>query len=76
MQNIGLAFNSKISSSSDNIIKMRLFKSKTSSKIKIITDNIDHHTFASFVKAGVDTIGLHWKIAPFIVHNYEQMIAN
>lgn len=61
------------SNHSDNIIKMRFFKNKISSKIKTFIKDASKEDFASYVKAGVDTIGLDWEIAPYLVHAYESM---
>jgi hypothetical protein len=61
---------------SDEIIKMRFFKSKIQSKIKVILKEPTKEDLSSFVKAGVDVLGLDlWK-APFLIHAYEGMISN
>lgn len=73
LDNIGLKFNNT-TSHTDNIIKMRFFKSKLNAKIKIITDNLTKDDFSSYIKAGADIIGLPIKQAPFIIHAYEEMI--
>jgi len=61
---------------SDAIIKMRTLKNKTSSAIKCFVPDCDVSDFASYVKAGADVIGLDWKIAPSIVHGYENLVEN
>lgn len=61
---------------SDEIIKLRFFKSKIQSKIKTILKEPTKEDLSSFVKAGVDVLGLDlWK-APFLIHAYEGMISN
>lgn len=71
---ITFAFSKQQNNHSDNIIKMRFFKNKTESKIKTYIKDASKEDFAAFVKAGVDTIGLDWEIAPYLVHAYENMV--
>lgn len=71
---LGFCFSKQDNTYSDNIIKMRFFKNKIASKIKTYLKDPSKEDFASFVKAGVDTIGLDWDIAPYLVHAYENMM--
>lgn len=58
----------------DNIIKMRTMKSKAGCQMKVYVSSQDVNDIASYVKAGADYIGLHWKKAPYLVHAYEDMV--
>lgn len=74
LEYLGFCFSKQNNNHSDNIIKMRFFKNKVSSKIKTYIKDVSKEDFAAFVKAGVDTIGLDWEIASYLVHAYESMM--
>ncbi len=58
----------------DNVLQMRNFKMKTGVSIKAYLKNCKPEDVASYVKAGVDIMGIEWKNAPYVVHAYEYMI--
>ncbi len=69
-----LGYYDKSEGHSDEIIRMRAVKNKTSCQIKVYIPNCGVDDLASYAKAGTDIIGLDWNQAACIVHAYEDMV--
>lgn len=74
LEHIGFNICGKKLSYSDSILQMRNFKTKTGAKIKTYIENCTQEELTSAIKAGSDTIGIHWKDAANTVHEYEYQV--
>lgn len=69
-----LGFYDKKVDHSDSVLKMRNMKSKTGSQTKSFISDASVADLTLYAKAGVDTVGLDWKLAANVVHSYEDII--
>lgn len=69
-----LGYFDKNQSNTDLILKMRSIKNKVGCNIKSYISSNDPNDLLSFIKAGSDIIGLKWNKAPFLVHEYEDLV--
>ena len=55
---------------------MRNIKNKTNCIVKAFINTKDISIFSLYPKAGADIVGVHFSMAPFLVHGYENLVIN